>query len=174
MPETLEFLDGEPGICRIAALRNVMIVHWTARADGSAVKRVSNAFDHMLESYATGCSAIHIISSTAGVPTPEGRAGLIEIMNERASKIACVAVVVGGTGFWASTMRSFVTGLRFMTPRNFELRLHGKPAEALEWLPKHSAKLTGVQVDEKALARALEAADTWPSDGSDVFSSGAH
>jgi hypothetical protein len=173
MPETLEFLDGEPGTCRIAVLRNVMIVHWTSRATGTAAAKVAAAFEHVLERYPTGSSAVHIISDKAGVPTPEGRAALMQIMTERATKIACVAVVVGGTGFWASAMRSFITGMRFMTPRNFEFRFHGTAAEALAWLPAQSAKVTGVAVDEKALARALESVATWPVDGSDVFSSDA-
>jgi hypothetical protein len=173
MPETLEFLEGEPGTCRIAALRNVMIVHWTSRATGSAAAKLSAAFEQVLKSYPMGSSAVHVISREAGLPTPEGRAGLMQIMTERAEKIACIAVVVGGTGFWASAMRSFVTGMRFMTPRNFELRLHGTTAEALTWLPAHSAKVTGVSVDERALARALESVPSWPVDGSDLFSSSA-
>jgi hypothetical protein len=173
MADTLEFLDGEPGTNRIAVLRNVMIVHWTSRATGPATTRLADAFEHVLKTYPTGSSAVHVIADKVGVPTPEGRAGLMQIMTERADKIACVAIVVGGTGFWASTMRSFITGMRFMTPRSFDLRLHGTTAEAMEWLPVQSAKITGVPVDEKALARALESVATWPTDGSDLFSSSA-
>jgi hypothetical protein len=174
MADSLEFLDGEPGTCRIAVLRNVMIVHWTSRATAEAAGRLTAATDHVLETYPAGLSAVHVLATTAGLPTPEGRAGLIQIMNEKAAQIACVAVVVGGTGFWASAMRSFITGLRFVSPRNFDLRLHGTLEEVLMWLPKQHAKVTGVAIDERQLMRTLESVATWPDEGSpDVFSSSA-
>lgn len=123
----------------------------------------------MAASYPKGFSAIHMIANKAGVPTPEGRSGLLQVMSEQASNMACVGVVVGGTGFWASTMRSFVTGMRFMTPRNFELRLHGTPEEVLAWLPQHHTQATGVPVDETALARVLKSVDTWPAEDASLF-----
>lgn len=174
MAESLEFLDGEPGTCRIAALRNVMVVYWTSRATGAAAVHVAAATVHVLETYPAGLSAVHVIADKSGLPTPEGRAGLIQIMNEKAAQIASVAVVVGGTGFWASAMRSFITGMRFVSPRNFDLRLHGTVAEVMMWLPQQHARLTGVTLDERQLLRVLESVASWPGEGStDMFSSGA-
>jgi hypothetical protein len=174
MGESLEFLDHEPGTCRIAALRNLMIVYWTSRATESAVNRLAAVTERVLERYPAGLSAVHVIASTAGLPTPEARAGFIKIMREKAAQLACVAVVVGGTGFWASAMRSFVTGLRFMSPRSFDLRLHGAPSEVMMWLPKQHTKLTGVTLDARQLERILESVPTWSTeDAQDLFSSGA-
>jgi hypothetical protein len=166
MAESLEFYDGEPGVCRIAGLRNVMILSWSARATGPAVAHISVATQRMIAAYPTGMSAVHLIANKAGVPTPEARSGLMKIMSEQSKHLACVGVVVGGSGFWASTMRSFVTGMRFMTPRNFDLRLHGTFEEILTWLPKEHTKVTGVPVDEVALARVLGSVETWPEENS--------
>ena len=174
MAESLEFLVGEPGTCRIAALRNLMVVYWTSPATGEAAARLAAATEHVLKTYPAGLSAVHMIADKSGLPTAEGRAGLVQIMNEKAAQIACVAVVVGGTGFWASAMRSFITGMRFVSPRNFDLRLHGTPAEVMMWLPQKHAKVTGVAIDERQLVRVLDSVATWPDEGSlDVFSSGA-
>lgn len=174
MGETLEFLDGEPGTCRIAALRNVMIVYWSSRATGSAVARIGAVTEQVLKTYPAGLSAIHVIANNAGLPTPEARSGFIQIMQEKAAQLACVAVVVGGTGFWASAMRSFITGMRFMSPRSFDLRLHGTTSEVMMWLPKQHAKLTNVALDERQLERILETVPTWSTeDAQDIFSSGA-
>lgn len=171
MADSLEFYDGEPGVCRIAGLRNVMILAWTDRANGPAAARVSVATQHMIDAQPKGISAIHVIADKVGVPTPEGRSGLMRIMSAQSKHLACVGVVVGGTGFWASTMRSFVTGMRFVTPRNFDLRLHGSVDEVLAWLPRAHTRVTGVPVDDAALARALHGVDTWPDEGpSDLFS----
>jgi hypothetical protein len=166
MADSLEFYEGEPGICRIAGLRNVLIHSWSARATGPAVARISVATQRMIASYPSGISTIHMIANKVGVPEAEARSALMKIMSEQAKHLACVAVVVGGTGFWASTMRSFVTGMRFMTPRNFDLRLHGTVDEVLAWFPKEHMKQTGVSVDE-ALARVLKSVDTWPDEDSD-------
>jgi hypothetical protein len=169
MAESLEFLDGEPGVCRIAGLRNIMIISWSDRANGAAVVKLDHGSKRMVAAYPGGFSAIHIIADKAGVPTPDARSGLMKIMNEQAKSIACVGVVVGGTGFWASTMRSFITGMRFMTPRNFDLRLHGTTAELIEWLPKQHAKVTGISVDAKTLERVLDSVDSWPSETADLW-----
>lgn len=58
------------------------------------------------------------------------------MMTERSSELACVAVVVGGTGFWASAMRNAVIGLRVFASRGFELRLHGSADEVVAWLQR--------------------------------------
>jgi hypothetical protein len=169
MAESLEFLDGEPGVCRIAGLRNIMIIVWSDRANGPAVAKLDVGTKRMVAAYPSGFSAIHLIANKAGVPSPEARSSMMKIMSEQAKSIACVGVVVGGTGFWASTMRSFITGMRFMTPRNFDLRLHGTTAEVVDWLPKQHAKLTGISVDAKTLARVLDSVDAWPSETADLW-----
>jgi hypothetical protein len=146
-----------------------MIVSWTSRATGAAATRLSDVTQRMTASHPSGISAIHLIANNVGVPTPEGRSGIMKIMNDKAKSLACVAVVVGGTGFWASTMRSVVTGMRFMTPRNFDLRLHASSEEVLDWLPKEHEQSTGVSVDSALLARVLRSVEEWPNEESDMF-----
>lgn len=169
MAESLEFLDGEPGVCRVAVLKNVMIVVWSAGATATAAAKLDQATERLAATYPSGLSAVHVIPNLVSVPTADGRNGLMRIMSRHAKSLACVAVVVGGTGFWASTMRSFITGMRFMTPRSFDLRLHGGVDEVIEWLPNKHSKLTGVPIDATALARVLESATTWPSESADLF-----
>jgi hypothetical protein len=76
-------------------------------------------------------------------------------MKQNAEQVACIAVVAGGTGFWASAFRSFVTGLRWLAPRSFEIRLHGTIEEVARWLPAEHLKLTGVKLDPMRLQRLL-------------------
>jgi hypothetical protein len=169
MAETLEFFDGEPGTCRIAGLGNVLIVSWTSRATGAAAARLASVTHRMVANHPSGTSAIHLIANKVGVPTADGRAGLMKIMTEHSKSLACVAVVVGGTGFWASTMRSFVTGMRFITPRDFDLRLHGSIREVLQWFPAQHEKNTGVSIDAAALTRVLSSVAEWPNEESETF-----
>jgi hypothetical protein len=77
---------------------------------------------------------------------------------ERGNELACVAVVVGGTGFWASAMRNAVIGLRVFASRKFELRLHGTVDEVVTWLPSAHQQQTQVELPASALREWLKQA----------------
>jgi hypothetical protein len=80
----------------------------------------------------------------------------LKIMKDNAPFVGCLAVILGGTGFWVSAMRSVVTGLRAVAPRVLDLRVHGKFEELLEWFPAEHLKRTGVNIDLDAFKRMLE------------------
>jgi hypothetical protein len=103
-------------------------------------------------------SNVHLIRDGALVPTPDARSGFVRMMQEHAEQLANVAVVVGGTGFWASMMRSAVTGMRFVSPRTFELRLHADPQEIVGWLPQAHLKRCGTSLPDSTLAELLDGA----------------
>ena len=163
-PEVLSLLDSEPGRVYIGAWRNIVFVVWQAAATGPAVERLSRVSHTMKAQHPERVTYIHIIPDRAGLPTAEARSALITLMKELAQSIASAAVVVGGTGFWASTMRSTITGIRFLSPRAFELRLHASVAEIVEWLPKAHRERTGVAIAPTELHRLLRLAELWPSD----------
>ena len=148
--------DTEPGQFSIATWRNVLIVRWESAADGSAVERLAKVSTALAAAeLATRRSNIHIIADGAGLPTPAARAGFIGLMKQHAGRLACVAIVVGGTGFLASAMRSLMTGMRLLSPRSFNYRLHGSIDEVVKWLPNEHFVKTGVQLDSRRLAQVL-------------------
>jgi hypothetical protein len=162
-PEALALLDSEPGHFYIGAWQNVVFVVWQAQATGPAVARLSRISHTMKAQHPERVTYVHIIQDRAGLPTTEARGALVTLMKELGEHIANAAVVVGGTGFWASTMRSTITGMRFIAPRAFELRLHGSVAEIVEWLPKAHRERTGVAIAPTELHRFLRLAELWPA-----------
>jgi hypothetical protein len=107
-----------------------------------------------------------LIREGALLPTPEARAGFLQMMRDHAEQLANVAVVVGGSGFWASMMRSAVTGMRFVSPRTFELRLHGRAEEIVRWLPRAHLARCGTHLSDGELADLLLAAEHTLASGS--------
>jgi hypothetical protein len=148
--------DSEPGRFHIASWRNVLMVRWESAADGSAVERLAKVSkDLAAANLQSRRSNIHVIVDGAGLPSPKAREGFIELMKEHGDRLACVAIVVGGTGFLASAMRSLLTGMRLMSPRSFNYRLDGSIDAVMKWLPAAHLARTGEDLDAPNLTRVL-------------------
>jgi hypothetical protein len=148
--------DFEPGGFAIASWSHVLMVRWESAADGSAVERLAKVSrDLAAARLQTRRSNVHIIADSAGLPTADARAGFIDLMKAHADRLACVAIVVGGSGFLASAMRSLMTGMRLLSPRSFNYRLHGSTDEVVKWLPTEHLAKTGEQIDPRRLGQVL-------------------
>jgi hypothetical protein len=149
--------DSEPGRFHMASWRNVLMVRWESAADSSAVERLAKVSKALAAAnLGTRRSNIHVIGEGVGLPTPAARDGFVELMKEHADRLACVAIVVGGTGFLASAMRSLMTGMRLLAPRSFNYRLHGSIEEVAKWLPTEHLAKPGEEIDGRRLGQVLE------------------
>lgn len=154
-------IEVEPGTCSAGAWANLTITRWQNRATGPAVERVARVSREIRAAYPNGISSVHLLCEGTGLPTPEGREGLMRLMNSQVEQLACVAIVIGGSGFWASAIRSMITGLRSMSSRAYELKLMGSIDEVAAWVPGVHTRRTGVAIRNDSLARALAVANQW-------------
>jgi hypothetical protein len=146
-------------VCAIGRWHNLTLIAWHAQATGSAVARVARFTRTVCEEFPGGFSNIHLIHSSAPLPTAEARAGFVEMMNRHRDTLRNVAIVLAGSGFRASTMRSAITAMRFLAPRSFEMRIHREASEILPWLPAAHARATGVELPRASLHRLLTEAE---------------
>ncbi|HZU83852.1 MAG TPA: hypothetical protein VE987_13085 [Polyangiaceae bacterium] len=155
-----EFLviDSEPGHFVFGAWKNVFVAVWKAQATGNAVERLASAIESMAAMRPGKRSNVHVIASGAALPTTEARAGFVKLMNRNREALACVAVVIGGVGFWSSALWSAMTALRMLAPRSFDFRLVGTLEELAAWLPAAHESKTGVRIDPEELRAVLRAA----------------
>jgi hypothetical protein len=144
-------LDSEPGQFVFGAYHNVAVCAWAAQANTIAVSRLGHAVGSICRTHTEGVSMLHMIMDGSGVPAPEARDALVALASARAERVASIAVAVLGSGFWASAMRSFVTGVRIACPRGFELGIHASVGEAVAWLPSGHAQRTGVYLSTSGL-----------------------
>ena len=84
------------------------------------------------------------------------RHGFIAMLERHPSAFACVGIALLGAGFWASALQSMITGLLMVAPRGFALRFAGDPAELGAWLPREHSRRTGVEIDARGLAQAVD------------------
>lgn len=155
----------EPAVCAVAIWHNFVITMWVAAGTQSAVARVARVTAQTCEQHPEKVSHIHLLKTGIGLPSSDARAGLVQIMKDHGTRIGVCAVMVGGAGFWASAMRSTITAMRMLAPREFELRLHGTVEEILAWVPDAHRQCTGVDIPASALERVLKNADNRVSSG---------
>jgi hypothetical protein len=157
-PADFRWVDTEPSVCAIGVRQNLTVIVWWTQATAAAVERVARLTRDVCAEYGR-MSNVHLIRDGALVPTPAARTGFVQMMRDHADQLSNVAVVVGGSGFWASMMRSAITGMRFVAPRTFELRLHGRAEEIVNWLPRAHAARCGTPLPHDELANMLSLAE---------------
>jgi hypothetical protein len=158
--DQLIVFDAEPDSFAFCGWRNVTISVWWLQATGPAVERMATFSRATMRKHPEGMSNIHIIKEGAQLPDTDGRKGLMELMRHHERDIACAAVVVGGSGFWASALRGAVTGMWLAAATRIDMRLMGTYEEVASWVPaKHLAR-TSVQLDPAELVAQLARADS--------------
>jgi hypothetical protein len=135
--------------------KNVFVSIWQSQGTVLAIDRMFAAIAAMPR-IAEKRSDIYIIAEGARLPEARVRDHFIDVVKSSSPFLASVAVVVGGTGFWTSALRSFVTGLHWLAPRSFDFHLHGSVEEVADWLPPVHERLSGVRLDPSRLQRILD------------------
>lgn len=160
-------LDSEPGHFVFVAYENLTIFVWSSEVSLDALQRLKRATDPIYRASPHGVSNIHVALHGTGLPAPKARDYMLQLMNERAEQRACLGAVLMGSGFWASAVRSFITGIRFVAPRKFDFGVHSSLEAAATWIsPLHVERtqttLRGADVLyvlKKAHELALHSAD---------------
>jgi hypothetical protein len=152
----LQLLDSDNETFSVFGWQNITIVIWPSQATGTAVKRLAKVTELKAAEFREGFSNVHVVKNGAGMPTPEARAGFVEMMEKHSKELACVSTVLLGSGFWVSALQSVTTGMRMISPRSFDHRINNSFEALVSWLPKEHRKRTGVSVDPRELHTVLD------------------
>lgn len=153
--EGFEIVYAAPG-CVLAQLRNVTFCAW------NTVPRVEHVEAFIVQAkalYATypRSSNVTLVMRETELPGADIRKALEELIAQYASSIHSVALVIDGDGFWASMIRSFLTGLHLLRGHGYRCKAFANATEASPWLlPSHNTD-TGVSVSTRELDAACEA-----------------
>jgi len=150
----LTLLDSEPGAFALFAFDDVTIACWPKHATGETVGRVAMATASFVGA-GRRFSNVHLVKHGAALPTAEARAGFVGMMDRYAGDLACVAVALLGSGFWASALQSAITGMRMVSPRTFSMRIVNSMDAIAEWLPPAHLEKTGTALHAVELRRAM-------------------
>ena|ERR1019366_1064271 len=152
----------ESGVFAIFTWNDVVVVRWLGkRATGPFVRLLADATGPLIAGFPRKISVVHMVTPRGELPTAEGRAGLTEIMDRDGKHVACVAIILPESGFWASAFQGFITGMHMVAPRSFALRIESSVAGVAQWLPHEHLQRTGTFIDPAELAGALKDAWSW-------------
>jgi hypothetical protein len=141
--------------CVMGSWKNVSIVVWGTPATMPLVSEL-NKLSEMIIAAHPKVSTIQMIVQGAGVPDSETRAAIDKLIESYASNMTCNAMLIEGSGFWASAMRGFLTSLQLLQRHRVPLKMKtcATVREIAAWLPAaHSS--TGVMLDADELTRVL-------------------
>jgi hypothetical protein len=160
--DEVELVGEVPGVHRVTRWHNVVFIAWLGRPTAAATLELGAISGRILSVLGDQkLSYVHMIPSAVHLPDSETRAALHDITRAYGQHTACVGVIVRGSGFWASALRSIVTSVRVVAPRTVDIRIHGEMAELLGWFPAEHAQRTGVTLDPAGFMRCLAQARAW-------------
>jgi hypothetical protein len=149
----------EPGHFCCSIWQNISILIWADRATKEALGRIQRVTKHLIEAYPNGHSNVAFVLDGVRPPTPEAREIFTRILyNERVSDLKCLAVVLEGGGFWASTLRSAITNMQLESRRTTAMAQYTTIDEVAAWMASVHSERTGVTVTALQLRVALRAA----------------
>jgi hypothetical protein len=154
--ETLLKADG----LTLHGWRNIQIASWTAQGTIPLVEQLAEHSRRFHHRHPEGVSVVHLISKGPALPEAPTRERLKTLMEANAKTLACVAIVLDGRGFWASAVRSFLVGLRLVSPRTITMQVFSTSQEVAAWLPEIHFQRTNVKVEASELLGAVEAVRT--------------
>jgi hypothetical protein len=153
-PSSLVELRLEPGVYHYSAWQGISIGVWVGQATLPAVRGILEFGQELRRRYPNGHSSIIFILDKVAAPTPDARELLARLMNAQSS-LSCSAVILEGSGFWASGIRSMIGNTHRTASSNVLLRVGTSLDEVLPWFPAEHARLTGIQVDPEELRAML-------------------
>jgi hypothetical protein len=139
----------------MATWKNVALHVWTIQATPALVARLDELSTAFIGAHPEGISAVHIIAKNAPLPDKVVREKLRQVSEHHAKNVACVCHVVEGSGFWASALQSFLTGLHWISQRSFSLHICSDIGAAAQWVPAPHVQRTKVTIAPADLEAAL-------------------
>jgi len=139
----------------MATWKNVAIHVWTLQSTVSLVDTLDALTGPFTSLHPEGVSAVHIITKNAPLPSAEVREQLQRVMKRYLEHVACICHVVEGSGFWASALHGFLTGLHWIARGTFRLHICADIASAARWVPAPHVDATKVAISAAELEQAL-------------------
>lgn len=142
-----------PGVYAYYGWKNISIGIWVGQAVKSAVAALIEMGLEQAPHFPEGRSSIVFVLDQLPAPTPEAQEVMARLY--AAGGLVSTAVILEGTGFWASGIRSMTTNVRRAAATEMHLGINTSIDEVMGWFPAIHLERTGVMVRGQELARVL-------------------
>jgi hypothetical protein len=122
--------------CVIGHWRNLSIAVWATQATVPLVSEFAKVAELLYATHAL-TSTVHLIINDAPVPGADARAMFDALTKRFLGKVLCSVTVIESSGFLASAMRSFLTGLLLVARPNYKSKVAANIHEAATWLAEN-------------------------------------
>jgi hypothetical protein len=148
--------DAEPGKFYLAHWCGVSITIFAGQADSEFLRRAALMNEHWKRRDKKERTNVSFVLGGVPLPSPEVRA-VFEAQRAGNMGIVNFGLVVEGEGFWASALRSTVTGMS-LTAHNVSGRIETTIEAIAPWIAREHAARIGETLPELAIVRALRSA----------------
>ena len=139
----------------LASYRNVLVAIWGAAGTATTAGCFADLSSSLERANRSGFSSLHVIVQGAGLPDAATREVLGDVLTRSGKKMGCLGVVIDGDGFWASAIRSFLTGIKIIARRPYKSHYAATIGELARWVPVPHAAKTGVQLSSEEVERVM-------------------
>ena len=158
----IELLIDLPAHFRMGLLSNVVACGWRGPIDDTAVAQLGHVANNMKERAGpVRHSYLHLMTERVQLPNARARNEIAKLLPGLTEHVGVVVVVLEGSGFWSSALRGFLTGVRVLAPRTFDLRAESSIENVLSWFPAEHQKRTGVVVSREQIEYLALEAKSW-------------
>jgi hypothetical protein len=137
----------------LASYADAQICVWGRQGTTPMAESLERASARLARAFPDGVLCLHIIVNTPPLPEPDARRRIGEVMLRHAAAISCFGLVLEGTGFWASAVRTMVAGMVFIAPAPIRLQVFAKVDEAVLWAAGAHREHTGRSLSPGELCR---------------------
>lgn len=135
----------ELGHFALSAYRNISIAVWVGQATRPAVEALIETQKKLIALHPNGHSAVSFILDGLPAPTPDAQAIVTRVFEAR-SQIACLAIILEGSGFWASGLRSMLNNAHRQAGGPVALKVATSLEGIVTWFSEEHKKGTGVEL----------------------------
>lgn len=149
-------LRTEPGVYAYDLWRNLTIGVWVGPATLAAVRGLAEVTKLARTLVPGKRSAVTFVLDQLPAPLPDAQAELARVYDF--DGLACTVLLLEGTGFWASAIRSMSVNNHRTASTTKPLYIATSLDEVVAWLPEVHQRLTGVTLPPDELRSALSLA----------------
>jgi hypothetical protein len=136
--------------------KNVVISFWFGPSTLDALATRDAKLEALCALHPQGISTIDVVlPGKFALPSPEVREELSRFVQKYAPHVVASALILLGSGFWASAVRGAVTAVTMLSRREQKPQIFGAPRAAADWLAPVHLERTGVAFDAEELAKLI-------------------
>ncbi len=139
----------------IATSGAILTVVWLGETTLAGTERLHIAIREFAVTHPRGIGLLTIVGARAPLPAPAVRKELAQMLAEGRYFIKCSAILIEGSGFRASAVRSVVTGLTLLAQQPYPHRVCDVD-ETVQLFSRHLPSFTSEVISQSALRVAID------------------